>query len=157
MGALLERGVSPAVPFKIVHEANMQKVRGETKRSGSGGFDAVKPEGWTPPDIEAMLEHLTLLYRVSPQLIQVTRLSILKSEDYNSDTNRDDYFPFGDESYCQMVWTKAGRAKNLVKKAMRGKPVLFEGIRDTLRDIINYATYWLEWLDRNDGLWGKRK
>jgi predicted HAD superfamily Cof-like phosphohydrolase len=42
--------------FKVVHAANMQKVRGMTKRSMI--YDAVKPEGWVGPEaaIEIILK-----------------------------------------------------------------------------------------------------
>lgn len=158
IGALLEMGVPPDKIFAAIHDANMRKVKGETKRANSGGFDAVKPEGWIPPEgeITKILQEMDVRWKVSKQLVEVTKLSIAKSEDYNSETARDEYFPFGDMSYAQMIWTKASRAKNLVKRAMKGKGQHFEGIRDTLRDVINYATYWLEWLDENEGLWGKK-
>ena len=40
--------------WNLVHEANMQKIVGETKR----GFkvDMKKPEGWKPPDIEGLFK-----------------------------------------------------------------------------------------------------
>lgn len=157
IGALLEMGVPYHMIFAEIHSKNMEKVRGETKRAESGGFDAIKPEGWTPPNFDAILEEMDVRWHVSNQLVEVTRLSMAKSEDYNSETNRDDYFPFGDISYSQMIWTKGLRAMNIVKRAMKGKGQNFEGIRDTLRDIINYATYWLEWLEHNTGLWNDRR
>lgn len=42
--------------FKVVHAANMQKVRGMTKRGMV--YDAVKPEGWVGPEaaIETILK-----------------------------------------------------------------------------------------------------
>lgn len=37
--------------FSAVHNANMEKKAGEqAKRAGSGVVDAVKPEGWVPPE-----------------------------------------------------------------------------------------------------------
>jgi predicted HAD superfamily Cof-like phosphohydrolase len=36
--------------FKVVHAANMQKIRGMTKRGMI--YDAVKPEGWVGPEAE---------------------------------------------------------------------------------------------------------
>lgn len=56
MGRLVEMGVSPRAVFEEVHEANMRKERGElSKRPGSLGHDAVKPEGWFGPEHEAFL------------------------------------------------------------------------------------------------------
>lgn len=38
-----------------VHAANMQKVRGPSKRSDK--FDIVKPPGWQPPKLDDLVEH----------------------------------------------------------------------------------------------------
>lgn len=52
LGRLVEMGVVPGAVFDEVHEANMCKRRGElSKRPNSLGFDAVKPEGWTGPEL----------------------------------------------------------------------------------------------------------
>ncbi len=52
LGALAEMGILPGPVFEQVHEANMKKYRGDVaKRPNSVGHDAVKPEGWTPPDL----------------------------------------------------------------------------------------------------------
>jgi predicted HAD superfamily Cof-like phosphohydrolase len=39
--------------WRLVQEANMAKERGTNKRGVS--YDLIKPEGWTPPDIEGLL------------------------------------------------------------------------------------------------------
>lgn len=53
LGRLVEMGLSPTALFDEVHHANMSKKRGElSKRPGSLGYDAIKPEGWMPPDLE---------------------------------------------------------------------------------------------------------
>jgi hypothetical protein len=50
-GRLYEMGVDGARAFKVVHDCNMLKERGElAKRPGSRGHDAIKPIGWKPPD-----------------------------------------------------------------------------------------------------------
>lgn len=56
LGRLVEMGIAPGPVFEEVHRANMAKRRGElSKRPNSLGYDAVKPEGWTPPDLEPFL------------------------------------------------------------------------------------------------------
>lgn len=51
VGTLGEMGVTVQPTWDEVQRANMKKRRGEkSTRSGSGGFDAVKPEGWTGPN-----------------------------------------------------------------------------------------------------------
>lgn len=141
LGAVLEMGIDPMVAFSVVHKANMEKTKGETKRAHSGGYDAVKPEGWKAPDLDGLLERLRLRAKVPPSLLEATALSVSKSQDYNSSVPRTTYFPFGHTSYCHMIWTKALRARNLVES--RTVPN-HESLRDTLLDIINYASYWVD-------------
>lgn len=40
--------------FKVVHKANMAKVKGvkETRQGYGNAADALKPEGWVPPEVE---------------------------------------------------------------------------------------------------------
>lgn len=50
LGRVIEMGVVPGAAFEEVHATNMAKKRGELyKRPHAKGYDAVKPEGWTPP------------------------------------------------------------------------------------------------------------
>lgn len=55
VGRLCEMGLSPAQiddAFERVHLANMQKLSGRKPgRSDGLGFDAIKPPGWTDPDL----------------------------------------------------------------------------------------------------------
>lgn len=56
LGRVVEMGLAPAALFEEVHRANMGKKRGElSKRPNSKGFDAIKPEGWTPPHLAPLL------------------------------------------------------------------------------------------------------
>lgn len=89
-------------------------------------------------------------------------LVLKKSADYNQSgmkgqdaeaaarADRDVYFPFAAVSYAQMIHVKAQRLNSLVMKIMRGGTANFEGIRDTLLDIINYASFWIERLEREE-------
>lgn len=52
LGRLIEMGIVPGAVFGEVHAANMVKHRGTlSKRPNSLGYDAVKPEGWQPPNL----------------------------------------------------------------------------------------------------------
>jgi len=52
LGRVIEMGVVPGAAFEEVHAANMSKVRGElSKRPNAKGFDAIKPDGWQPPNL----------------------------------------------------------------------------------------------------------
>lgn len=56
LGRIVEMGLSPMAIFQEVHEANMDKTRGERGREATSlGHDAVKPPGWQKPDIEALV------------------------------------------------------------------------------------------------------
>lgn len=66
-GRMHEMGVDGDLVFDEVHRANMDKVRGElSKRPGSKGHDAVKPEHWQPPMLGAALAS-----QLRPKLIVV--------------------------------------------------------------------------------------
>lgn len=53
LGRLVQMGVLPGPAFEEVHEANMRKVPGATKRGTA--HDAAKPATWTPPDLTRFL------------------------------------------------------------------------------------------------------
>ncbi|MEE8608972.1 MAG: hypothetical protein V3S55_15315 [Nitrospiraceae bacterium] len=58
LGRLVEMGITPLPVFQEVHERNMAKVRGHRANrsvASPGEHDAVKPEGWTPPDLSPYL------------------------------------------------------------------------------------------------------
>ena len=55
-GRMHEMGVDGAACFDLIHGANMAKQQGSlAKRPGSRGHDAIKPEGWVPPDLWPVL------------------------------------------------------------------------------------------------------
>ena len=70
-----------------------------------------------------------------------------KSEDYNTGMRRQQYFPFQDRSYIQMIYVKALR---LVALAENPTPN-FESTQDTLYDLLNYTVFYLDYLkDQSD-------
>lgn len=113
-----------------------------------------------------LIDLLTALSRRGGTMKAVAEAQLLvlrKSADYNqggmkgqraedaATADRDVYFPFGSASYAQMIHTKAQRLNSLVLKERAGLPPNHEGIRDTLLDVINYAAFWVERLDREQG------
>lgn len=61
-GRLYEMGVNGRLGFELVHRANMLKEQGElSKRPGSLGHDAVKPAGWTAPDLTPIVKRPKIL------------------------------------------------------------------------------------------------
>ena len=139
LGMLLEMGAWPPEMFDRVNEANMQKMRGMTRRGAA--YDAVKPEGWEPPDIDAIYKALKLRAAVPPPLLEATRVAMERSAAYNKGTiRREDHFPLGGVSFFTMMWIKMIRVRSDVEA---GHAVN----RDHLIDLINYASFWLNHID----------
>ena len=83
--------------------------------------------------------------------IDAVELCIKKSQDYNNGqdkpASRKEYFPFGLLSYAQMLHTKTQRLNSL---AQQTKAPNHESIRDTLIDLINYAGFAAEAIDKGE-------
>jgi hypothetical protein len=156
-------GVNYGPAFDRVHEANMRRVRGErSKRPGSEGHDAVKPEGWTGPDnawimqadpevvalgIAARERGMTVadIDGLSDVFLHVSRIRAGKGRDYNTSVGLHDYFaPWGHQSYHQLMHMKALRARSIVELMSRGMVPNYEGLLDTLYDSLNYVCFWAE-------------
>ena len=82
-------------------------------------------------------------------LAEAALLCIRKSSDYNGvnpdphKVDRSNYFPFGIMSYGHMIHTKSQRFISLCEARISGRPVNFEGLRDTALDLINYAGFFV--------------
>lgn len=157
LGRLAEMGIPAMAIFEAVHAANMQKVPGDLpKRPGWSGTDAVKPEGWQPPDHSWLLnftladvEKARQFDELSPVFQEITKLRTAKGEDYNNvPGGRDAYFPFGHQSYAHMLNTKALRVLSLVNSMTSGQMPNFEGLYDSTRDLVNYGAFYCEWMKR---------
>ena len=83
--------------------------------------------------------------KVSIAFIMANKIRIAKREDYGDNLNS--YFPFGAESYCHELHKKTKRLVNLVKTKSDPK---HESIEDNLLDLINYASFYYEWLVEGD-------
>lgn len=139
MGALLEMGVTPDEAFGTVHDANMRKERGVTKRGES--YDAIKPDGWKAPDHEPLAIKMHLLSQVRPALLEATAIMLQRGAKYNGGTvTRDMHFPLGTASIFDILWLKMIRMRADVEN---GVPV----DRDHLRDMINYAGFGIDIID----------
>ena len=80
-------------------------------------------------------------------LIQPAMETVVKKhQDYNSAVTLEQYFPFGDKSYVQMLHVKTLR---LVSLADNPKPN-FESAKDSVLDLINYAVFYLDHLQRKE-------
>lgn len=69
---------------------------------------------------------------------------IKKGEDYNAGPRLEQYFPFGDFSYIQMIHLKALRLVSLVENLDPN----YESKEDTIYDLINYCVFYLDHLNQ---------
>lgn len=90
------------------------------------------------------------------QYAHAAALTLRKGQDYNriaadgedaSGKERDAYFPFGALSYAQMIHVKASRVRSL--SLVQGQ-AQFEGLRDTILDLMNYCAFFADWLQRQE-------
>lgn len=154
LGRIIEMGIPPAHVFYAVQQANLSKQRGTlAKRPGSLGHDAVKPAGWQAPDHSWLLTFTSddmvkaaKWDAMSPVLKRVVEVRAAKGQDYNRGPELRDYFPFGHQSYAQMMHVKMLRIHSLLATGNNPK---HESLGDTLDDIINYATFYREAIDGN--------
>ena len=97
------------------------------------------------------IDELNIFARMSPVFKEVTEIAIKKSQDYNNGngqpTSRAIYFPFGLLSYAQMLHIKSQRLNSL---AQQDKLPNNESVRDTLLDMINYAAFAVEAIDKGE-------
>jgi hypothetical protein len=77
------------------------------------------------------------------------KLTVTKTQDYDNG-GKDDlhvYFPFLDKSYVQMLHMKTQRLVSLTKQA---KQPNHESVKDSVLDLINYAVFYLDYLDQGE-------
>ena len=82
---------------------------------------------------------------ISIAFIEAANVRAAKRKDYGGDL--EDYFPFGSKSYCHELHKKTKRLVNLEKT--NAEP-LHESIMDNLVDLINYASFYYEYLERRE-------
>jgi hypothetical protein len=80
-------------------------------------------------------------HMLSPAFYAAAKLRSDKGNDYGSIK---DYFPFGGYSYVQMLHIKT---KRLVNLQQNGNIPRHEDLSQNLLDLINYASYYWEWLE----------
>lgn len=81
---------------------------------------------------------------ISPAFLAAAKLRAEKGGDYGSIA---DYFPHGDMSYTTMLHIKTKRLVNLADKKRMGIEPNFESIKQNVLDLINYASYYYEYLE----------
>lgn len=158
LGRLGEMGVPAWAVMEEINRANLSKQRGSlTKRPGWEGHDAIKLEGWQGPDHSWLasfslvdLEKARKWDALSPLIKEAADIRFSKGQDYNSGPTLREYFPFGHLSYAQMLHVKNVRIQGLLCAMQQGRAPNFEGIRDTLKDLVNYTCFYAEAIDEGD-------
>lgn len=77
-------------------------------------------------------------------LIECIELQRKKDRDYQSEESpirQADYYRNGIDSIYEMLHTKMLRVLSLTHSAKKGREPNFEGIEDSLKDLINYASF----------------
>jgi len=153
-GTLLIAGVDGQKAWDEVRRANMSKVRcANPARSGSGGADLVKPDGWKAPDHSdntgqfaditswELEEHFPYSIRV---LFEAMHEQFLKYEDYNSRLSglkRGDYWIHGISDLEYEMNKKLIRFRSVLAQLRVGKRPNFESEEDSLINNINYHSF----------------
>ena len=142
--------------FRRVDRANRQKIPGTTERAGgTHETDLYKPPGWTAPDLRDLVDRTRTAGHphpfpepelpVMPMLRRANDLCVRKSQDYGAqDHAKAEYFPYGAVGYLQMLFTKF---KRLESATIRDGAQLFDSAVDSCLDLINYASFFAQWLE----------
>jgi len=152
MGTAAGLGIDFNACWSNIMASNLSKSRGiakNTKRKHK--LDLIKGEEYFSPNLLKIIENQTEDQLSTPRmgaLFEAFNIRKMKESDYQrSGLSKADYFPFGLTSYMQMIWVKTMRLKSL-HDSKQG--VLNESIRDSLLDLINYASFAVEALDRGE-------
>lgn len=86
------------------------------------------------------MDRARYLELIGPAIVLVLK----KHQDYSKGLELEQYFPFGDASYVQMLHVKQCRLLSLVSTNTTEN---FESKKDTVLDLINYAVFYLAYLD----------
>jgi len=159
---LLQEQNKPGVKFTLESWTEAVNVAAEAKlREGgythhtakeahgtcTGRFSHKKPN---MSDTSEVLDYQNYLGEldIAQPFIECAELRKKKGADYRgSDIEMKDYFPFGLLSYTQMLHTKNLRLRSLVAN---GRTPKNESVRDTLLDMINYACFAIEAIDKGE-------
>lgn len=138
LGRLYLMGVPIEACWDEIQRSNMSKERKAGKR-GKAKESAFKGKDYQPPD-------LSFLGNLSPAFLIAAKLRAKKQKDYSDIKS---YFPFEDKSYIQMIYVKTKRLVTLISS--NSQPVN-ESIKDSVIDLLNYASYYYEYLEGKNEL-----
>ena len=167
IGTLDLGGVHVDKAWNEVLEKNMQKEAGENpSRTGSGGYDLIKPQGWTPPNHEGNTGYFGLAIRslnarqkAKSHLHSLNRDNVPshiktlqsyidhakdKTHDYDDDKDPEffhaNYYPGGINDIMYEISKKVRRIRHGLKRFFEtGKPPKTDSLHDSFRDISIYS------------------
>lgn len=87
--------------------------------------------------------------KIHPGLKAANDLLQKKSEDYNKEGDPDsrrDYFPYGNVSYLQMLFTKFKRLEQVL---LENKDTNFDSAEDSCIDLMNYSAFLYSYILEN--------
>lgn len=153
-GTLSIGKVDSQLAWNEVRQANMSKIRKTNpNRSGSGGADLVKPDGWQAPghagnigqfiniDPREFEQHFPHSISV---LFEAIKVQFKKYEDYNnglSGVERNDYWIHGISDLEYEMNKKLIRFRSVLALLKAGQQPNFESEKDSLIDDINYHSF----------------
>jgi hypothetical protein len=94
--------------------------------------------------MENQMDRQKFLSLIEPAIKLIDR----KGQDYNNTIGLHEYFPFRDISYQQMLHMKVLRMRSLLDK---GSTPNFDSMLDSVYDLVNYAVFYLDYLDQQRG------
>lgn len=166
IGTLDLAGVDVQKAWNTVLACNMLKTPGENpSRVGSGGFDLVKPEGWSPPSHEGNTGYIALAVQMILKKIDRTGIdrpsqssvpshiktldefkehALAKTHDYDDEHDPEfahsTYYPGGINDIMYEISKKVKRLRRILKRMYNGgdRP-LTDSLDDSFRDISIYS------------------
>lgn len=140
-----------------VRRANMEKVRrANPTRTGSGGADLIKPDGWLEPTHDDNIGQLELGmgYQFNEHfshsvtvLFEAMDMQFKKNHDYDSGgITRADYFIHGLDSFEYEINKKWLRLRSVLWLTKRKISLNFESVEASLMDAINYLSFMVAWI-----------
>lgn len=159
-GLLDLAGVDGLKAWDEVLRANMAKQRQDNPaRTGAGGFDLIKPDGWQAPSHAGNIGNMAdgLGYELRDEwpnsvtvLLECAMMQFSKGGDYHSEAlqiRRADYFPHGIDDIEYELHKKHLRFRTVLDGMRSGRDPNHESLRDSLKDKINYSSFGVSMID----------
>lgn len=145
IGGLVEMGLGDKVEklFEEVHRANMSKARGVVSKRGNL-HDAIKPEGWRPPDLKAIIWDHVAVNKPAQESLFKTGLVVTKDGEPLEDQVK------GLRAFKEAALAKSDlkakaspeetvRSRGEIYGTFQGRAVVCDEVMETLRSHPNWS------------------